>query len=173
MRCRRSKPLLPRCRSLGLLLGALLIVLPAPAQNKRDAKREIESLERQWRTAQLAGDVSTMDKMLSDDYVGITMAGQVNTKTQQLARIRNRVFVLTRLDLEDVKVKLVGEVAVVTVKAKVEGTNAGRRVDGTCRYTRIYHHLPTGSWKITNFEATRLPRSSMQVTEPGKRVATG
>jgi len=29
-----------------------------------------------------------MDKLLSDDYIGITMTGQVNTKAQQLDRMR-------------------------------------------------------------------------------------
>jgi len=27
---------------------------------------------KQWRVAQLAGDVATMDKLLSDDYIGIS-----------------------------------------------------------------------------------------------------
>ncbi len=142
------------------LIVFALVVLPAYGwQDKSGVKHEIQGLERQWRTAQLAGDVATMDKMLSDDYVGISMTGQVNTKAQQLARIRNHSFALTRLDLQDVKIRLVGEIAVVTVKARVEGMNKNRRVDGICRYTRVYHHLPDGAWKITNFEVTRLPRS--------------
>ena len=45
-----------------------------------------------------------MDKMLSDDYIGITMTGQVNTKAQQLERVRDHKFVLTRIDLGEMKV---------------------------------------------------------------------
>jgi ketosteroid isomerase-like protein len=128
-------------------------------EKKHDAKRQVEALEEQWRTAQLSGDVDAMDKLLSDDYIGISMSGQVNTKTQQLDRARSRKLVLTRLDLGEMQIKLVGSIAVVTSRAQVEGTNDGVPVRGTFRYTRVYQRLPSGVWKITSFEATRVPES--------------
>jgi len=128
-------------------------------EKKHDAKRQVEALEEQWRTAQLAGDVAAMDKLLSDDYIGISMTGQVNTKAQQLDRARSRKLVLTRLDLGEMQIKLVGSIAIVTSRAQVEGTNDGSPVMGTFRYTRVYQRLPSGDWKITSFEATRVPES--------------
>ncbi len=59
-------------------------------EKKHAAKQQVEALEEQWRQAQLGGDVATMDKLLSDDYIGITMTGQVNTKAQQLDRMQAR-----------------------------------------------------------------------------------
>jgi ketosteroid isomerase-like protein len=151
----------------GLLLfaAAFSVTIPAAAQtsdhthreHKRDYKREIEAVEEQWRAAQLAGDVSTMDKLLADDYFGISNSGQLNNKTQQLDRLRRRMFVLTKIDVSDVKIKLVGRVGIVTSLARIEGTNDGQAVAGTYRYTRIYKRYPDGSWKITNFEVTRVP----------------
>ena len=126
-------------------------------EKKHDAKRQVEALEEQWRQAQLIGDVAAMDKLLSDDYIGITMTGQVNTKTQQLDRMRMHKIALTKLDLGDRQVKLVGSIAIVTSRAEVEGTNEGAPVKGTYRYTRVYQRLPSGAWKITSFEATRVP----------------
>ena len=126
-------------------------------EKKHDAKRQVEALEEQWRQAQLVGDIAAMDKLLSDDYIGITMTGQVNTKTQQLDRMRMHKISLTRLDLGDRQVKLIGSIAIVTSRAEVEGTNEGAPVKGTYRYTRVYQRLPTGGWKITSFEATRVP----------------
>jgi ketosteroid isomerase-like protein len=126
-------------------------------EKKHDAKRQVEALEEQWRQAQLGGDVATMDKLLADDYIGISMTGQVNTKMQQLDRMRMHKVALTRLDLGERQVKLVGSIAIVTSRAEVEGTNEGATVKGTYRYTRVYQRLPTGSWKITSFEATRVP----------------
>jgi ketosteroid isomerase-like protein len=75
----------------------------------------------------------------------------------QLDRTRNRSFALTRMDLFDTKVKIVGNVAIVTARAELEGTNDGADLKGTFRYTRVYQKLPSGIWKITNFEATRVP----------------
>jgi ketosteroid isomerase-like protein len=71
--------------------------------------------------------------------------------------MRTRKFVLTRLDLGEMQVKLVGSIAIVTSRAQVEGTNDGVAVQGTYRYTRVYQRLPSGGWKITSFEATRVP----------------
>ena len=129
----------------------------ASHEKKRDVKKDVELLEEQWRVAQLAGDVGTMDKLLSDDYIGISMTGQVNTKAQQLERLRNRGVMLKRLDLGDRKVKLVGTIAIVTSLANVEGTTEGSLMTGTYRYTRVYQYLTGRGWKITSFEATRVP----------------
>jgi len=71
-----------------------------------------------------------------------------------LHRVADRRLTLTKIELSDMKVKLVGTAAIVTSRAQVEGTNDGRPVTGIFRYTRVYRHLPTGQWKITSFEAT-------------------
>ena len=128
----------------------------AKSGKKPDFKRQVEQLEETWRIAQINGDIATMDRLLSDDYVGITMNGQVVTKTQQLDRMRARQYELTKIELNDVKVKLIGTTAIVTCLAEVEGTNEGTSIRGTYRYTRVYSRLPSGVWKITNFETTRV-----------------
>jgi ketosteroid isomerase-like protein len=137
---------------------------------KPDYKRQVEQLEEVWRVAQLNGDVAMMDRLLSEDYVGITMSGQVVTKMQQLDRMKTRQFVLTKIELNDVKVKLIGTTAIVTSQADVDGTNEGASMHGTYRYTRVYTRLPSGTWKITNFEATRVgPSRHAQDSDQAKR----
>jgi ketosteroid isomerase-like protein len=162
-----------------VLLAAVVMGWPASTafglhmqplhEKKHDAKKQVEALEEQWRQAQLSGDVATMDKLLSDDYIGISMTGQVSTKMQQLDRMRSHKFILSKLDLGEMQVKLVGSIAIVTSRAEVEGTNDGVPVQGTFRYTRVYQRLPSGTWKITSFEATRVPGSR----ESGNRDAAG
>jgi ketosteroid isomerase-like protein len=146
----------------GLAVLAAIIFTPlanadGPHPKRHDQyKHQVEQLEEVWRTAELKGDVDAMDKLLSDDYVGITMTGQVVTKMQQLDRMRNRNLVLDKMDLEDVKVKLIGSTAIVTSLADVDGTNDGQPMHGRFRSTRVYSRLPNGTWRITNFEATRV-----------------
>jgi ketosteroid isomerase-like protein len=162
-----------------VLLAAVVMGWPASTafaghmqplhEKKHDAKRQVEALEEQWRQAQLSGDVATMDKLLSDDYIGISMTGQVSTKMQQLDRMRSHKFVLSKLDLGEMQVKLVGSIAIVTSRAEVEAINDGVPIQGTFRYTRVYQRLPSGTWKITSFEATRVPGSR----ESGNRDAAG
>jgi ketosteroid isomerase-like protein len=152
-----------------MLLSAVALGWSAPAfcahwsynqplhEKKHAARQQVEALEEQWRQAQLGGDVATMDKLLSDDYIGISITGQVNTKSQQLDRMRAHKVTLTRLDLVERQVKLIGSIAIVTSRAEVEGSNDGVPISGTFRYTRVYQRLPSGVWKITSFEATRVP----------------
>lgn len=143
----------------GILLG-MLVVLPAAARDKHkpkavSAKQAVEDMEERWRKAQLAGDATGMADLLSDDFVGITAFGKVNTKAQYLARIRDRIVQVNSLDLSDVKVKIIGShVAVVTSRAEISGVNEGTPIKGTFRYTRVYQRM-AGVWRITSFEATR------------------
>ena len=133
-------------------------MLPHHTTKKTATRQTVEALEEQWRQAQLAGDATAMDRLLSDDFVGINSTGVVTTKTQQLARIKNRAAVLTQLDLSDIKVKLIHDVvAIVTSRAEVAGSNESGPLKGSFRYTRVYQRSPGGAWKITSFEATRLP----------------
>ncbi len=160
--------LLLRAKWFWLLLGIMVLGAQFAASStahhvsKRDFKREIDGLEEQWRTALLTSDVAAMNRLLSDDFIGISMTGEANTKMEQLERVRRRMLILKRIDLSDRKVKLVGPVAIVTSRAEVEGVRNGESMMGIFRYTRIYQRLPSGIWKTTNFEATRVPRSGYQ-----------
>ncbi len=144
------------------LLAAALSVMPELANGQPHPRRndqfkhQVELMEQAWRTAELNADVAAMDKLLSNDFVGITMTGQVVTKMQQLERLRRRTTVLSKLDLKDEHVKLIGMTAVVTSLAEVEGSSEGVPMHGTFRYTRVYSRQPSGTWQITNFEATRV-----------------
>ena len=148
----------------GLALALATAPLYAgPHRNSRTMRDQIEALETQWRKAALANDIDAMDHLLSDDYLGITANGQVVTKPQQLDRMRTRNFSLNTLEVSDVKIKLISQhAAIVTSLAQVDGTNDGRPLHGSFRYTRVYQRIPNDGWKITSFEATRVPNHVTQ-----------
>ncbi len=146
-----------------LFCSCALLLAPAAwpaAQTKghkapRQVRDQIADLEEQWKQATISGDTASMDRLLSDDYVGISWTGMVSTKAQQLDRARTRALTISRMDLSDVKVKVLGPVAIVTARADVVGTNDDAPINGAFRYTRVYQRQPGGTWKITNFESTR------------------
>ncbi|HEV2620351.1 MAG TPA: nuclear transport factor 2 family protein [Acidobacteriaceae bacterium] len=147
--------------SCGGLVLVVALTQPAPANAQHpkrhdEYKHQVEKLEDVWRAAQLSGDVLAISQLLSDDYVGITMSGQVVTKEQQLDRMRKRTMVLSKYEVSDRKVKLNGTTAIVMSLASIEGTNEGQPIHGTFRSMRVYTRLPGGGWKVTNFEATRV-----------------
>jgi len=128
-----------------------------PRNAKREMHQEVDALERQWRQAQLSDDIDTMDKLLSDDFLGTTANGQVVTKAQQLDRMKTHALALTQLDISDTKIKLIGQVAIVNSLAQIAGMMDEKPIEGAFRYTRVYQRLPNGTWKITSFSATRAP----------------
>ncbi len=130
----------------------------AQKSRKRAERTQIVALEHEWQKATLAGDLPAMDKLLSDDYLGITATGEVLTKTQQLDRMREGKLTITKLDTSETKIKLVGNIAIVTCLAQVEGTTDDGPLHGAYRYTRVYQRLAGNVWKVTNFEVTPASR---------------
>jgi ketosteroid isomerase-like protein len=131
-----------------------------PHERKHAEREQIEALEQQFQTAQRSGDTATMDKLLSDDYLGINPNGVVVTKAQQLEHMRSRKLVIHSLQTSDQKIKLIGPIAIVTSLTEVDAVNDGVPVHGKFRYTRVYQRLTDGSWKITSFEATKLAKQA-------------
>ncbi len=154
----RSTGLIRSSLSLGLicLLGSASSSSAQHQERKRTERAEISLLEERWRQAQLSEDISAMDRLLADEFLGITAAGQVVTKAQQLERMRTHHLVVSKLDIAETKMKISGTLAVVTSLAHLDGTAEGKPLHGDFRYTRVYHRVGRGDWKITNFEATRV-----------------
>jgi ketosteroid isomerase-like protein len=144
------------------LLVAALPLASAQDRERREHKRveraQIVALEHEWQRATLAHDIPAMDKLLSEDYLGITASGEVLTKTQELDRMRDHKLVLTKLDISETKIKLVGNIAIVTCLAQVEGTSDDGPLHGAYRYTRVYQRVSGVIWRVTSFEVTRSNR---------------
>jgi ketosteroid isomerase-like protein len=153
-----------------LLASAVTGVLPTPVlaaqaqaarqhktmHPKRMEREQVEALEQQWVKAMLASDVPAMDRLLSDDYLGVTTAGALVTKSQQLERMRSRQLMVTKLQTTESRIKLIGHIAIVTSLAEIEAQADGKQVQGSFRSVRVYQRLPNGGWRMTSFEATRV-----------------
>ncbi len=124
-------------------------------ESKRADTREIEALESQWRDALVKADASSMDKLLSDDFFGISSNGIVSDKAQYLHRIAKRLNQFSSIELVDQKVRMQQTTAIVTSQARVVGQVDGRPISGVYRYTKVYGR-ENGTWRVLNFEATRV-----------------
>ena len=134
--------------------------------NKPHSHRQIEALEQQWRQAQLKADTDTMSKMMADDYIGISANGMVQTKQQMVERVMNRKINITRMDVDELKVKIInGSTAVVTSQVDVDGEMDGRPLHGKYLYTRVYARQQGGGWKVVNFEATRMRQEPDKIAD--------
>ena len=138
-----------------VVIFAFAIQAQAVFPHHENAHKEIEGLELDWREAQLTNNISAVERLLADDYLGISANGTLETKADELTRRRNGALHITQLDLSDIKVRIYGDTAVVTSKADVVGRNGDRDISGRYRYTRVYSNRD-GQWRIVSFEASRV-----------------
>ena len=127
-----------------------------PRSQKHEVKHEIDQLEEVWREAELKANTSAMDTLLSDDYMGITASGTLQTKDQAIANMRTGLTHFKSLELSERKVRFYGKTAVVTSIARLNGVTQEGDITGSYRYTRVYVRDAQGKWKIVSFEASRI-----------------
>ena len=130
---RRARGSTRQTRARALLCTACLLLLTAPlahplamplVHREDHLRREIESLETQWRKALLDSDIPPMGRLLADDYLGINANGTLETKADALAARRTGQIRISAFDLENVKVHVYGDTAVVT--SRVDLREIGR-----------------------------------------------
>jgi ketosteroid isomerase-like protein len=156
-----------RARAFVVLLLAAWLPYAFPAQaatipllHKEDKlHREIENLESQWRTAVVQNDVTTINRLLADDYLGINPNGTLETKADALAQRRSGTVKISSIEPTSLKVRVYGDTAVVTSRVDVQGMDGDRDISGRYHYTRVYSRRD-GEWKIVSFEASRIPPGS-------------
>jgi ketosteroid isomerase-like protein len=148
-------PTVARLSLVLILLSGFTTRAHAGFPHHENVHKEIEGLELDWRQAQLTNNVTEVDRLLADDYLGINANGTLETKADELTRRRSGSLHITQLDLSDIKVRIYGDTAVVTSKAEVIGKNGDRDISGRYRYTRVYSNRE-GQWRIVSFEASRI-----------------
>jgi ketosteroid isomerase-like protein len=152
----RSFPI-PQAVATLLLLASCHPLWALPRHEKGEIHKQIEALEQQWQQAILNNNVAEMNRLLADDYIGISSNGIVENKDQELAQRRAGTVRINSLDITDVHVRVYadGQIAVVTSLADLQGTNGATDISGQYRYTRVYN-LRHGQWQIVSFEASRM-----------------
>lgn len=127
-----------------------------PRAERHESKHEIDQLEETWRAAVLHRDAGALDSLLSDDYIGISPNGTLQSKDETIDNLRTGTVQFTELDLSDRKVRFYGQTALVTSRAEVTATTPNGTLNGSFRYTRVYAKDSHGAWKIVSFEASRI-----------------
>ena len=145
------------------LVLVLLCGIPNPAHavfpHHDGTHKKIEGLELEWRQAQVTNNVAELDRLLADDYLGISANGTLETKADELTKRRGGSFHTAHINLSGIKVRIYGDTAVVTSKADVVGNNGDRDISGRFRYTCVYSDR-LGQWRIVSFEASRISGSA-------------
>lgn len=107
----------------------------------------LQVAETSLRQAQLAGDVSALDRLLDDALVFTGPDGAVYGKADDLEAHRQGWIRITRLDPSDERIQRFEGIAVVSVRMAMAGDFKGVPFAGSYRYTRVWCARPEG-WRI-------------------------
>lgn len=99
------------------------------------------------RRAQLASDVSEIDRLLDDSLVFVGPNGAVYGKQDDLDAHRRGLIRITRLEPTEERIQRFGHIAVVIVRMEMAGTFEGASFAGPFRYTRVWRAQGDG-WRI-------------------------
>ena len=105
-------------RSLLVIVAVLLLVSasaarPVRASASTDAEF-VSFLEEAWVNAILAKNVKVLDRLLADDFVGVSPNGAPYSKKEAIADIQSGFYSVESMKMDNLKVRIVGDVAIAT-----------------------------------------------------------
>jgi ketosteroid isomerase-like protein len=122
---------------------------------------EIAALEAELRAAQLAADVTALDRLIADNLVFTGPDGRLGTKAQDIEAHATGVVRFRSHEPEELRVRRVGKnVAIAALRARLAVEVGGRITRGTYRYTRVWAREKGGPWRVVGGHVSEVPAQS-------------
>jgi ketosteroid isomerase-like protein len=119
----------------------------AKAQSKDDSQQnKLLVMEHLWNEAQVNRDAGVLQAMIGDSFVNTEYDGEVSDKSKFLADIKDPQFKPTSLTIQDVKVTMYADVAVVIGSYHAKGTYQGKSYEHFGRFTDTWVYAQ-GRWQ--------------------------
>ena len=143
--------------AVGFLIGlAVLIWLSTPRLNAAtDDSAEIKQLSSDYRTALLTRDIKFLNSIIASDEVNVGANGQPFDKQALMAKIENRSFSYKKIEVPDLVVQVVGDIALTRGTATATSETSGVSATDNFRFVRIWQRIG-GKWQVTYFQATNV-----------------
>jgi ketosteroid isomerase-like protein len=113
-----------------------------------NVERQIADVEETLRLAMLDSNVEALDSLISPDLIFTNHLGQVFGKQDDLELHRSGILKFQAIELSEMRVKVDGELATVSVRAKLAGAFAGSPFVADLRYTRVWRRVSDNEWQI-------------------------
>jgi hypothetical protein len=119
------------------LLLALISLSQAPAQKSKDDSQETKLLimEHLWNEAQVNRDAGVLNAMIGSQFINTEYDGEVSDKAKFLADIKDPQFKPTSLTIQDVKVNMYADAAVVVGIYHTKGMYQNKPYEHFDRFT--------------------------------------
>jgi ketosteroid isomerase-like protein len=139
----------------GIALVGLLIASPSSAQTLSADEQELVAVEHAWKQAVVDRDAAALGCIYADGYFSTDQEGMVWYKAQDIAIDTTGKSRLVTYALDDLKVLLFGDVAVVTGRNISTGTLLGNAANGQVRFTDVFLKVD-GRWRCVTSQVTSI-----------------
>jgi ketosteroid isomerase-like protein len=152
-----------KCLLCVALATASFVFFPAAAftqaskapEDLQTTKNEILALDQQVNAAAVNGDLQTLGKIMSDDYVGVAPDGMILRKAMIAAHYQAGTLHYSSVVNSDVEIHVHDDCAILTAIAIVKGRDGDTDLSGTYRIMRVFLRR-AGAWQIVAFQATAM-----------------
>jgi ketosteroid isomerase-like protein len=136
-----------------LIFGGLIL-----AQTQTPSvEQELIRLENNWNEAIVKHDWAFFDQILAEDYISTNFDGSVGTKADFLEFLKSGESVMASSIVDDMKVRIYGEAAVVTGRVTtVKELYQGKDLSGRYRWTDTWVKDYLGHWKCVAEHVSRI-----------------
>ena len=133
--------------NLTVIALAVAAQAQAPAQTRAGKdEQELIDLENDWLQAFFKNDGAFADRFLAEDYIGTDEHGNVKTKAQEIAEIKAGAHLSTSGVLDNIRVRVYGNAAVVMGRRIMKGLFQGKEYRSPYLWTDTFIKSD-GSWQ--------------------------
>jgi ketosteroid isomerase-like protein len=137
--------------------GPVALAQGGAAGGDQDAAttRELTTIMLDMAKASIRGDVAFFDNVLADEVIYTTINGEIKNKAEVLDDYRKHTITFQSHVFDDIRVRLYGDMAVVTNRATAVSTYQGKPRRSVTRNTRTFVKRD-GKWQVVAFQSTRI-----------------
>ena len=140
------------------VLGLLIVCAGAIAQQKPAVggdEAALKAIEEKWDAANLKGDAAALGAIFADTFISTSSEGKVRTKAEMLAQLKSGEMKYQTSKVDDMKVFVYGDAAVVNGRWKAKFVEKGKTVDATERFTDTYVRQG-GQWRCVASQGSTI-----------------
>lgn len=146
-------------KSIAFSVFGLLVVCGGLIAQEKPASSGVEAslkaIEEKWDVANLKGDTATLSAIFADTFISTNAEGKVRTKAELLAQVKSGEIKYQTSKVDDMKVYVYGDAAVVNGRWTAKFVEKGKNVDTIERFTDTYVRQ-NGQWKCVASQGSTI-----------------
>jgi ketosteroid isomerase-like protein len=123
--------------------------------NREQIEQEVARLADAWATAELQGDTASLERLLADDFIGVGPLGFLLTKQEWLARHKEGDLKYTAHTLDEAKVRVYNDAAIVICRLVQEAAYRGNPIMAQLRTTLVFVQHQ-GQWQLAGLHVCNI-----------------